>query len=166
MKQIGIISDTHGYLDDKVFSYFAQCDEIWHAGDIGPNVAEKLASFKPFKAVHGNIDGADVRRAFPEELFFECEGQRVYMVHIGGSPGKYTGKVKAKIIEKKPSLFICGHSHILRVVTDKTHHNMLYLNPGAAGIQGFHTVRTLVRLKIHQGIISDLQVIELGNRNG
>ena len=166
MKSIGIISDTHGYLDDKVFKHFDTCDEIWHAGDIGVvDVANKLAAFKPLKAVYGNIDGTDVRVSYPEELFFDCEGQSVYMVHIGGSPGKYPAKVKSNILEKKPTLFICGHSHILRIVSDKSYHNMLYLNPGAAGVHGFHHVRTLVRLKIDEGRIFDVQVIELGKRS-
>ena len=165
MKHIGIISDTHSYLDDKVFKYFDVCDEVWHAGDIGDiDVANKLAAFKPLRAVYGNIDGSDVRGEYPEELLFDCEGQKIYMTHIGGNPSKYVPKVQAKIVEYKPSFFICGHSHILKIVSDKLFQNMLYLNPGAAGVHGFHHIRTIVRLKIEEGRIFDLQVIELGKR--
>jgi len=166
MKHIGILSDTHSYLDNKVFRHFDACDEVWHAGDIGNvEVADKLAAFKPLRAVYGNIDGADLRISYPEEQFFECEGQRVYMIHIGGSPGKYPAAVKSRLLELQPTLYVCGHSHILRIVSDKGYGNMLHVNPGAAGVHGFHQVRTLVRLKIDEGRIFDVQVIELGKRS-
>ncbi len=165
MKQIGIISDTHSFLDDKVFKHFDACDEIWHAGDIGEiEVANRLKAFKTFRAVYGNIDDNAVRLEYPKELFFECEGQKVYMIHIAGPPGKYLKEVKAMVLELKPTLFICGHSHQLSIFSDKIHHNMLFLNPGAAGKHGFHQMRTLVRLKIEEGRIFDVQVIELGKR--
>ena len=165
MKHIGLISDTHGYLDPKVFHYFEGCDEVWHAGDFGSeHLMEQIEAFRPTRAVFGNIDGGELRRKYPEHLFFECEGVKIYMTHIGGSPGKYSAKVKQNILSYQPQLFICGHSHILRVVSDNSLCKMLYLNPGAAGIHGFHKVRTLLRFKIDNGKYSDFQVIELGNR--
>lgn len=164
MKQIGIISDTHDYLDDKIFKHFENCDEIWHAGDVGNiSILKKMADFKPLKAVYGNIDGTEIRNEYPEELFFDCEGLKVLLIHIGGSPSKYPARALQSIKEKKPDLYVCGHSHILRIETDKTY-KMLYMNPGAAGKHGFHTVRTIVRLKIEDGKMFDIQVIELGKR--
>ena len=166
MKYIGLISDTHGFLDPKVFQYFDQCDEIWHAGDVGSeDILTKLELFKPLKAVYGNIDGGVVRQALPEDLLFVCEGMKVYMTHIGGSPGKYNAKVKKTIQEIKPEIFICGHSHILKIISDPVYKPLLYLNPGAAGVHGFHQVRTLLRFKIDKGKLSDMQVIELGKRS-
>lgn len=165
MKHIGLISDTHSYLDEKVFRHFEVCDEIWHAGDIGnEEVANKLGSFKPFKAVHGNIDGPDIRQKYPLDEIFYCEGAKIFMTHIGGVPGKYSSTLKSKLLAIQPHVFICGHSHILRIITDKTLRNMLYINPGAAGMHGFHHMRTLVRFKIENGKIFDMQVIELGKR--
>jgi len=165
MKYIGLLSDTHGFLDEKIFRHFEHCDEIWHAGDIGSeDVSNRLAAFKPFKAVYGNIDSGDVRIEYPLDLFFHCEGVKVYMTHIGGSPTKYPLRVKSEIEAFQPNIFICGHSHILRVVSDKAMNNMLYINPGAAGIHGFHHVRTIMRFKLDEGKISDVQVIELGKR--
>jgi putative phosphoesterase len=164
MKHIGLISDTHGFLDDKIFQYFDKCDEIWHAGDIGSTeVSNKLASFRPLKAVYGNIDGNELRQLYPLDQVFNCEGMKVWMTHIGGTPGKYPAFIKKKLVDLTPDLFICGHSHILRIISDKTFRH-LYLNPGAAGVHGFHTVRTLLRFHIGEGKLSDMQVIELGKR--
>lgn len=165
MKHIGLISDTHSYLDEKVFRHFEVCDEIWHAGDIGnTEIADKLATFKPFRAVYGNIDGVDLRQRYPLDQNFDCEGAKIFMTHIGGVPGKYPTPLKNKLLVSKPNVFICGHSHILRIITDKVFQNMLHINPGAAGIHGFHHVRTLVRFKIEEGKLFDMQVIELGKR--
>jgi putative phosphoesterase len=146
-----------------VFEYFKDCDEIWHAGDFGDGVAEQLQSFKPVRGVYGNIDGQKIRREFPEQLFFECGGLQVLMIHIGGSPGNYYPEAKKSIAVNKPSLFICGHSHILKVMQDKNH-NMLYMNPGAAGKHGFHKMRTVLRFGIENKKIENLEVIEMGLR--
>lgn len=163
MKRIGLLSDTHGYWDDKYLQYFAECDEIWHAGDIGPNnIAEKLAEFKPFRAVHGNIDGHQTRIEYPKHLRFMCENVRVWITHIGGYPGKYAPDVKPEIFTNPPNLFICGHSHILKVTYDKRN-QILCMNPGAAGKYGFHKVRTLLRFEIENDQIRNLEVIEIGN---
>jgi len=164
MTKIGLISDTHSYLDDAVFRHFENCDEIWHAGDIGLiEVAEKLAAFKPFKAVYGNIDTTDVRTVYPEHLRFNCEQTDVWITHIGGYPDRYSPLVKPEIYNNPPKLFICGHSHILKVIYDKKI-NCLHLNPGAAGKQGWHKVRTLMRFAIDEDKIKDFQVIELTGR--
>lgn len=164
MTRIGLISDTHSYLDDAVFKHFDQCDEIWHAGDIGNiGLADQLAAFKPFKAVYGNIDGADVRVVYPENLRFKCEGVDVWITHIGGYPGKYSPQVRSEIYANPPQLFICGHSHILKVMFDERI-KCLHLNPGAAGKQGWHKVRTLMRFNIDGVKIQDLQIIELNGR--
>ncbi len=164
MKTIGLISDTHSYLDEAVFTHFAACDEIWHAGDIGdPEVAIRLAAFKPFKAVFGNIDGRDIRAQYPEHLRFTIEGVDVWITHIGGYPGKYATAIKAEILRNPPQLFIAGHSHILKVQYDAKL-SCLHLNPGAAGRQGWHQVRTLMRFQLHLGKIENLEVIELAER--
>lgn len=163
--KIGLISDTHSFLDQSVFDYFKECDEIWHAGDFGNvSIYDQLNAFKPTIGVYGNIDGQDVRIVLKEDLFFEREGIRIYMTHIGGSPGKYPPRVKKNISIHQPALFVCGHSHILRVVSDPAYNNMLYLNPGAAGKEGFHRMRTLLRFEINAGKIEKMQVIELGLR--
>lgn len=165
MKQIGIVSDTHGFWDDKIYQYFADCDEVWHAGDIGSEeIIDKLELFKPLRIVFGNIDGSGLRARCKEEMLFDCERLKVYMVHIGGSPGNYPAAIKKKIATLKPDIYVCGHSHILRIVSDQTQHNMLHINPGAAGVHGFHQVRTLVRFKVEAEKIFDMQVIELGKR--
>jgi len=162
--RIGLLSDTHGYLDAKVFTYFAEVDEIWHAGDIGPiTLTDKLAKFKPLRAVYGNIDDATARRQFAEDVLFEVAGLKVYMTHIGGYPGRYPTRIRSQLQLHKPGLFICGHSHILKVMPDPQH-QLLHINPGAAGNHGFHLVKTLVRFSITAGKIHDLQVIELGPR--
>jgi putative phosphoesterase len=161
MTRIGLISDTHGYLDDAVFKHFENCDEIWHAGDFGNiELADKLAAFKPLRGVYGNIDGTDVRVVYPEHLRFMCEKVDVWMTHIGGYPDRYAPDVKREIYIKPPGLFISGHSHILKVIYDKKI-NCLHLNPGAAGKQGWHKVRTLIRFSITDDKIQNLDVIEL-----
>ncbi len=161
MKKIGLLSDTHAYLDEKVYTYFADCDEIWHAGDIGSiEVLDALQQFKPLKAVYGNIDGHIIRSICPQHLRFQCEEVDVWLTHIGGYPGKYAPEVKPEISTNPPQLFVCGHSHILKVVNDPKLH-LLHINPGAAGKYGFHQVRTLVRFTINKKEISKLEVIEL-----
>ncbi|MCS7017936.1 MAG: metallophosphatase family protein [Bernardetiaceae bacterium] len=167
--RIGLISDTHGYLDERVFDYFVSCDEIWHAGDIGTlTVAAQLASFKPLRAVYGNIDAGEIRQRYPEHQHFACGKVKVWMTHIGGYPPNYTPALRKQLDEFQPDLFICGHSHILKVIPDPAR-KLLHLNPGAAGHEGFHPVRTLLRFAIHpekQGVssIEQLEIIELGKR--
>ncbi len=161
MKRIGILSDTHGYWDDRYYKYFEECDEIWHAGDIGSvEVAEKFQSFRPFRAVYGNIDSRNIRIMFPETLRFDCEGVNVMMKHIGGYPGRYDTSVREILRQDPPSLFISGHSHILKVMYDDKLH-LLHINPGAAGLYGQQAVRTLIRVDLHDGGCSNLEVIEL-----
>ena len=161
MKRIGLLSDTHSYLPPQVFEHFKNCDEIWHAGDIGdPKVANDLEKFKPLQAVWGNIDNNELRHRYKEILRFFCEGMDVCITHIGGYPGKYNARIKAYLHENPPQLFICGHSHILKVIKDDRL-NLLHINPGACGLEGFHKVQTLVRFTIHEGKISQLEVIEL-----
>ncbi|MCS6824903.1 MAG: metallophosphatase family protein [Cytophagaceae bacterium] len=165
MPKIGLLSDTHGHLEPSIFEYFNSCDEIWHAGDIGSlEVSEKLSSFKPLRAVHGNIDDYNIRLIYPEDLIFTVDKLTVWMTHIGGNPGNYPSRVKKKLREFTPDLFVCGHSHILRVVTDISHKNMLYMNPGAAGNEGFHKIKTLLRFEINERKIHSIQAIELGKR--
>ncbi len=164
MKKIGLLSDTHSHWDDKYITHFEECDEIWHAGDIGSmEVAEKFEAFKPFRAVYGNIDGQDLRQAYPENNRFAVEGVDVLMTHIGGYPGRYDSRIKSTLFAKPPKIFISGHSHILKVMFDKKIQT-LHMNPGAAGIYGFHQVRTLLRFVLDDGDIRDLEVIELGKR--
>ena len=163
MKKIGIISDTHAYWDEKYLTYFEPCDEIWHAGDIGSlEVAQKLAAFRPLRAVHGNIDGGDVRRMYPEILRWRCEEIEVLMKHIGGYPGKYDASIRGSIYANPPQLFISGHSHILKVQYDKTL-GLLHINPGAAGLSGWQQERTLIRLTIEGNKFTDCEVISIGN---
>jgi putative phosphoesterase len=146
MTKIGLIADTHDFLDDAVFKHFADCDEIWHAGDFGTSIiADALKKFKPLRGVYGNIDGTDIRTEFPELLVWQCEEVKILMIHIGGYPPKYNPRAKPLIQEHRPRLFISGHSHILKVMFDNTL-QCLHMNPGAAGRQGWHTVRTLIRL--------------------
>ncbi|GEP92767.1 metallophosphoesterase family protein [Chitinophaga terrae (ex Kim and Jung 2007)] len=155
------MSDTHNYLHPQVFKYFEDVDEIWHAGDIGnAGLADQLEAFKPFRAVYGNIDGADIRIRYPEVLRFTVEDVPVLMIHIGGYPGKYAPGVKAMIQQQPPKLFISGHSHILKVIPDPALH-LLHMNPGACGQQGWHKVKTLLRFRIDAGNIQELEVIEL-----
>lgn len=164
MTKIGLISDTHGYLDEAVFTHFAHCDEIWHIGDFGDiAIVDRLSAFKPFKGVYGNIDGQDIRLCCPEHMRFRCEEVDVWLTHIGGYPGRYAPNVKAEIVSNPPKLFISGHSHILKVQYDPKL-GLLHLNPGAAGKQGWHKVRTLMRFDIHGDKIENLEVIELAGR--
>ena len=164
MKRIGLISDTHNYLDEAVFRHFEGCDEIWHAGDFGSNaLAEQLRLFKPLKGVYGNIDGYDVRSMFPEKLSWKCEEVAVFMTHIGGHPSKYAPGVRQELLHTGARLFISGHSHILKIMYDQKI-NCLHINPGAAGNQGWHKIRTLVRFTIDGADIRECEVIELGRR--
>lgn len=162
--KIGLLSDTHSFLDSKVFEYFKDCDEIWHGGDFGNGVLEPLEKFKPLKAVFGNIDEQGLRHKLPEDLWFTCEGLTIFMTHIGSAPPNYNPRVKKILKTKIPDIFICGHSHILRIKKDPDYNNMLYLNPGAAGNHGFHTTKTLVRFEISAKEIKNMEVIELGKR--
>ncbi len=164
MTKILLLSDTHSYIDDRILKYAAEADEIWHAGDIGEiKVADELQAVKPLRAVYGNIDNAEVRREFPLNNIFNLDGVKVLMTHIGGYPGRYYARVKELLINEKPKLYICGHSHILKVMHDKKL-NLLHMNPGAAGIHGFHQVRTMLRFTLDNGKIDNLEVIELGKR--
>ncbi|MGV6860231.1 MAG: metallophosphoesterase family protein [Putridiphycobacter sp.] len=164
MKRIGLISDTHGYLDPKVYDYLKDVDEIWHAGDVGSiEVIEKLEAFKPTRGVYGNIDDVQVRLHWPEHQSFMCEDMKVLISHIGGKPYKYRQQSYAQILSEKPDVFVCGHSHILLVQFDKNI-NALWLNPGACGFKGFHKVKTILRFEIDGKRVQNLEVIELGNR--
>ncbi len=163
MTRIGLLSDTHGYWDERYLEYFEPCDEIWHAGDIGsPDVALRLAEFRTFRAVYGNVDGQDIRLIYPQVLRFTIDGADVLIKHIGGYPGKYDPSIRTALLMHPPKLFVSGHSHILKVKYDKTL-GLLHINPGAAGIYGFHKVRTLVRFVIDAGTFKDLEVIELSD---
>lgn len=164
MKRIGLLSDTHGFWDQRYAKHFAECDEIWHAGDIGSmELAEKLATIKPLRAVCGNCDGADLRRLYPNVLRFKCEEAEILIKHIGGYPGNYDRSIQGSLFVRPPHLFISGHSHILKVLYDRTL-NCLHINPGAAGIQGWHRQRTLVRFTVEGKDFKDLEVIELAER--
>lgn len=164
MKKIGLLSDTHGFLDEKFFDLFSGCDEIWHAGDIGDaSVSDRLEHFKPFRSVFGNIDGTDIRAQYPEKNIFLCEEAKVFMIHIGGYPGNYFPGIKEQLAMHKPDLFICGHSHILKIMRDDKY-NLLHMNPGAAGKHGMHKVRTAIRFSVEGKNINNVEVIELGDR--
>jgi putative phosphoesterase len=164
MLKIGLLSDTHHFLDDAIFRHFESCDEIWHAGDLGTaELAARLAAFKPLRGVYGNIDGQDIRSQYPEKLRWRSEGIKVYMTHIGGYPPRYNPTVKKELQPDTPQLFICGHSHILKIIFDEKL-QCLHMNPGAAGKQGWHQVRTLIRFVIDQKNMKDCEVIELGKR--
>ena len=164
MKRIGLLSDTHNYLDENIFRRFEECNEIWHAGDFGTAaIAESLSSFRPLKGVYGNIDGYDIRSEYPETLVWTCEEVKILMTHIGGYPGRYGPGIGARLKKEGVQLFICGHSHILKIIyDDKT--GALHMNPGAAGKQGWHQMRTIVRFSIDGKDIKDCEVIELGKR--
>ena len=156
--RIGLIADTHGFLDPAIYGYFADCDEVWHAGDFGPfSILEELEAFKPLRGVWGNIDGAEVRAVVAQDLQWECEGLRVYMTHIEEQ------RARAEIANYRPGLFICGHSHILKVTRDEAR-RLIHLNPGAAGNHGWHKVRTVLRFTVEAGRVSQLEAIELGTR--
>ncbi len=164
MTTIGLISDTHSYLDEQIFKHFDHCDEIWHGGDFGNlELAERLSVFKPMRAVYGNIDEAKIREIHPENLFFSCEEVKVLMTHIGGYPPKYNSRVIPLLKQYKPQLFISGHSHILKVIYDENL-QCLHMNPGAAGNQGWHKVRTLITFVIDGKDMKDCKVIELGKK--
>jgi len=163
--KIGLLSDTHSYLDPKVLEHFSNCDEIWHAGDIGEiGVITELQNLKPVRAVYGNIDGKELQATWPENYWANVEGVSVLMTHIGGTPPRYNPRVRKLLAERTPALFICGHSHILKIGRDPTHNNMLFVNPGAAGNHGFHHMRTIVRFEILSGEVKNMEVIELGKR--
>lgn len=159
---IGLISDTHGVFSQEFKDFLATVDQVWHAGDFGGgmDLAEEIAKFKPLVGVAGNCDNYDLRYTHPIHRFFECEGMKVLMTHVGGYPGRYDVRAKDLILKYRPDIFVCGHSHILKVVRDPKY-NMLVINPGAAGIQGFHLVRTALRFRIDQGRIHDMEVFEL-----
>lgn len=161
--RIGLLSDTHGFLDPAVFDYFRECEEIWHAGDIGSvEVLDRLRAAKPVRAVFGNVDGPDLRAALDEDLDWEC-GLRILMTHIGGYPGRWDRRAKRLIEQRRPGLFVCGHSHVLRVMRDEKF-GLLYLNPGAAGKQGWHKTRTALRFSVEGGRVHALEAMELGKR--
>lgn len=160
--KIGLLSDTHSHLPDSVFKHFADCDEIWHGGDVGdPAVLDRLEAFKPVRGVYGNIDDTTVRNRLPLNETFTVAGLSVLITHIGGYPGRYTPRVRKLLDEHKPGLYICGHSHILKVMMDKKR-GVLHMNPGACGHQGFHKIKTLLRFDIKAGRVENLEVIELG----
>jgi uncharacterized protein len=162
--KIGLLSDTHGHIDERILHHLQGCDEIWHAGDIGAlAVTDALQKFAPLRAVWGNIDGKEIRQQFPEHQHFVCEGMKIWITHIGGTPPRFNPAIRPVLKQEKPQLFVCGHSHILRVVQDPTF-EVLYLNPGAAGRHGFHKIRTLLRFTLQAGALTDMQAIELGPR--
>ena len=171
MTKIGLISDTHNYLDEAVFEHFSACDEVWHAGDFGSiEIVDSLKSKWPgpngparLRGVYGNIDGQDIRSIYPEQLVFVCEGVKIMMRHIGGYPPRYNTETKKEILIQQPKIFISGHSHILKIMYDDKL-NCLHMNPGAAGKQGWHKMRTLIRFVIDGTEIKDCEVIELGSR--
>jgi putative phosphoesterase len=160
MHRIGLLSDTHGSINPRILDFFSDCNEIWHAGDIGNiETVEKLAAFKPLKAVYGNIDGTEIRISYPKNQLFMCEEINVLMTHIGGYPGRYEKEARQLIESEKPGMFICGHSHILKVMYDKKY-ELLHINPGAAGSSGFHHVITCVRFVIDGKEVRNLEVFE------
>ena len=161
MKKILLLSDTHGHVDDHIMKYVKESDEVWHAGDIGtPQVTDTISNLNPLRAVFGNIDNHELRLSFPEELLFECEDMNIYMTHIGGRPGRYSKGISEKIKSLNPKIFICGHSHILKIQFDKVN-QLLFINPGAIGKHGFHKVRTMVRFVIDKSDIKNMEVIEV-----
>ncbi|MDB5228181.1 MAG: phosphodiesterase, family [Bacteroidota bacterium] len=164
MTRIGIISDTHGYLDEQVFEYFKDVDMIWHGGDIGtPEVTDRLKKFKPLIAVHGNIDGHELRAEFPQDQLFKIEDCKILITHIAGAVGKYNTHVNALITREKPDILVCGHSHIVKVMKDPKY-GFLHINPGAAGVYGFHKVRTIIRFSIENNKPQKMELIELSLR--
>jgi putative phosphoesterase len=164
LKKILLLSDTHSYIDDKILKYAAQADEVWHAGDIGDlRVTDELKKIKPLRGVYGNIDDDKARMEFPLNNRFFCEGVDVWITHIGGYPGKYSQAIRGEMNSNPPKLFICGHSHILKVMFDKKL-NLLHMNPGAAGISGFHKVRTMLRFEIDGEKIQSLEIVEMGDK--
>ena len=165
MKKILLISDTHGYIDDKILSYCKLADEVWHAGDIGSiEVIDKIKQLKPFKGVCGNIDNHLIRNELPIDQRFSCENIEVWITHIGGYPSRYSKRISERLKSEKIDLFICGHSHILRVMNDKKH-DLLHINPGAIGKHGFHHKRTMVRFEIDGKRIENLEIIEFNRKS-
>ncbi len=161
--KIGLLSDTHNYLDPRILDYFSECDEIWHAGDFGTiAIAKQLRSVAPVFGVYGNIDGEDVRKEYPLHQRFEREGVDIWMTHIGGLPGRYCIPIRDEIETNPPDVFICGHSHILKIARDQSLNKMLFVNPGAAGKHGFHLYRTIVRFEISSGKVKNMEVINMG----
>lgn len=158
MKRIGVLSDTHGFLPPQMFGFFEQCDELWHAGDCGPGVLDRLRDFRPLRAVYGNVDDATLRMQLPETALFHCDGLKVLMTHIGGWPGHYPSTLERLLEKERPDIFVCGHSHILKVMYDERL-QLLHINPGAAGRQGFHRVSTLVRFTIDT-TPKDLEILD------
>lgn len=164
MPKIGVLSDTHGYLDPQVFSFFKDCDEIWHAGDIGSlELVDSLKAFKSLKNVHGNIDDHIIQRETNRDLLFNCGGHLVFMTHIAGPFGSYNAHTRKYLMENHPSILICGHSHLLKIAYDQKY-QLLYINPGACGFKGVHQVRTLVRFQINNKDISGMEIYEFANR--
>lgn len=164
MKKIALISDTHSHLGEDVIAHLKEADEIWHGGDVGnPKLIGQLESIKTVRGVYGNIDAQEVKAAFPLNNSFECEGVKVFMTHIGGYPGRYTKRVKSLLQDHKPDLYICGHSHICKVVRDN-HLNLLHMNPGACGHIGFHQFRTMLLFDCVDTEIKNLRLVELGRR--
>lgn len=162
--RIGLLSDTHGFLDDAIFTHFESCDEIWHAGDIGsPDVLDRVNSFRRARMVFGNIDGPEIRSRLSEDLQWSIEGVEVYMTHIGGYPGRYNPRARQELARRKPDLFVCGHSHVLKVMRD-TSLGLLHMNPGASGHSGWHSRRTIMRFVVETGNIGDIEVLDLGPR--
>ena len=160
MKKILLISDTHGYIDDRIIQYAKQSDETWHAGDIGElKVTDELKKVTTLRAVHGNIDNNKIRAEYPENLRFQIEEMKIWITHIGGYPNKYNQRIRQEIYTNPPDIFICGHSHILKVINDKKL-DCLHINPGAIGKHGFHQVRTMIRFEIIKSKIQNLEVIE------
>lgn len=162
--RIGLLSDTHAFLDEAIFVFFQECDEIWHAGDFGSmEVFDRLNALKPVRGVFGNVDGTDIRSRLPEDIEWQCEDVDVYMTHIGGYPGRYDPRAKRELVRRKPDLFICGHSHVTRVMRDATL-GLLHINPGASGHSGWHITRTVMRLTIQADLIGNVELLELGPR--
>ena len=161
--RIALLSDTHGFVDPAIPDYLSECDEVWHAGDLGPDVLDRLKAIRPFRGVYGNIDGPDVRAELPEDLDWRCENVHVYMTHIGGHPGRYDKRAKREILARKPDLFICGHSHIPRIDRDPAL-GLIHMNPGACGHAGWHLKRTMLRFSIVGDRLTGVEVIELGPR--
>ena len=165
MRKIGLLSDTHGYLPSQLMEFFKDCDEIWHAGDWGDwSTYQTLKEFKPLVTVWGNIDAKELRVEMPEYIIFEREKVKVLLIHIGGYPGKYSAKCHELIKSHRPDVMVCGHSHILKVVSDKTY-GLLHLNPGAAGYKGFHTLATAIRFEINEEKLARLEVWEIPKRH-
>jgi putative phosphoesterase len=164
LKKILLISDTHNHLDEALLKHIDYADEVWHAGDIGSvEVTDAIKKLKPLKAVYGNIDGHELRKEFPKNLIFSCEDVKIFITHICGQPTNYLKEVKDILLQEKPKLFICGHSHILKVMYQQQY-DVLHMNPGACGIHGFHQIKTVLRFVIDGSEIKDLAVIELGSR--